>query len=195
LNDLAQFIDDRLSESIRIKEVMRHQFPAIILETAQVIIRCCQAGGKLLICGNGGSAADSQHFAAEMVGRLKLNRRALPAIALSTDTSILTSLANDYGYDSIFRKQVEGLGCKGDVFIGISTSGNSQNVIQALELAKNKEMSTITLTGKDGGQLSSLADYTIVVPSQDAQRIQEAHITVIHIWCELVEHILFASVK
>jgi D-sedoheptulose 7-phosphate isomerase len=193
MDPVVQFIQDKFTESARLKEVVSQQQSQAILITSQVMIDCFKSGGKMLICGNGGSAADSQHFAAELIGRLKIDRRALPAIALTTDTSILTSIANDYSFDKVFQKQVEGLARKGDVFIGISTSGTSQNVIQALISAKGKELTTIALTGRDGGHLSQLADYAIIIPSFDAGRVQECHITIIHIWCELIERALFSS--
>jgi D-sedoheptulose 7-phosphate isomerase len=193
MDPIVQFVQDKFLESARLKEVVSQQQSRAILITSQIMIDCFKSGGKMLICGNGGSAADSQHFAAELIGRLKIDRHALPAIALTTDTSILTSIANDYSFDKIFQKQVEGLACKGDVFIGISTSGTSQNVIQALISAKEKELTTIALAGKDGGHLSQLADYAIIIPSFDAGRVQECHITIIHIWCELIERALFSS--
>lgn len=188
---MLQNIEDQLRESARIKEEIRERYAQTILHTAELMINCYKSGGKLLICGNGGSAADSQHFAAEMIGRLKRNRGALPAIALTTDSSILTALANDFSFDVIFRKQVEALGRRGDVLIGLSTSGNSMNVMQAMEAAKIKGLHTIALVGKDGGTLAAAADHAIVIPSNVSQRIQEGHITIIHIWCDLIEDAMF----
>jgi D-sedoheptulose 7-phosphate isomerase len=138
------------------------------------------AGGKIFVCGNGGSAADAQHFAAEIVGRFKEERRAWPAIALTTDTSILTAVGNDYGYDHIFQRQVEGLGRAGDVILGISTSGNSANIITAVEQARELGMHSVGLLGRDGGRLSSFVDIPLVVSSIDTARIQEAHIFILH---------------
>mgnify|MGYP000836542474 FL=1 len=146
-------------------------------------------GHKILICGNGGSAADAQHIAAEFIGRFHNERRALPAIALSTDTSILTSIANDYNYSQVFSRQVQGLGRAGDVFWGISTSGNSENVNKAIIEAKNKRMITIALTGKTGGEMVDICDVALVIPSDSTARIQEMHILCAHIICQLIDDI------
>lgn len=148
-------------------------------------------GKKLLVMGNGGSAADAQHFAAEIIGRFKLERPALPAVALTTDTSVLTAIGNDYGFDAIFSRQVEGLAAAGDVVVGISTSGNSPNVFAALAKARELGCSTIAILGRDGGTIKTVADISIIVPSDDTPRIQEGHITIIHIICDLLEKRLF----
>ena len=145
------------------------------------------SGGKILICGNGGSAADSQHIAAEFVGRFETERIALPAIALTTDTSALTALANDYNFERIFSRQVEALANKGDCLIAISTSGNSPNVISAVMTARNRGCKIIGMTGANGKKLASLSDASILIPSERTARIQEAHITIAHIWCELID--------
>ncbi|MEW6096197.1 MAG: D-sedoheptulose 7-phosphate isomerase [bacterium] len=158
-----------------------------IVSVAQLIIEAYQKGGKVLIMGNGGSAADAQHIAAELVGRFKKERKALPAIALTTDTSILTAIGNDYGFDEIFRRQVEALAQPNDVVIGISTSGNSHNVLLAIEKANEIGAKTIGLSGKGGGKLAQSALLCLVIPSDDTPRIQEAHITIGHIICDLVE--------
>lgn len=150
-------------------------------------------GKKLLVMGNGGSAADAQHFAAEIIGRFKLERRALPAVALTTDTSVLTAIGNDYGFDAVFSRQVEGLGAPGDVVVGISTSGNSTNVLAALAKARELGCRTIALLGRDGGTIKTVADISIIVPSSDTPRIQEGHITIIHIICDLLEKRLFSA--
>jgi D-sedoheptulose 7-phosphate isomerase len=152
-------------------------------------------GNKLLVMGNGGSAADAQHFAAEIIGRFKLERSALPAIALTTDSSILTAIGNDYGFDAIFSRQVEGLATSGDVVVGISTSGNSPNVKAALAKARERGCKTVALLGRDGGTIRETADIALVVPSFDTPRIQEGHITIIHIVCDLLEKRLFAGVS
>jgi D-sedoheptulose 7-phosphate isomerase len=144
-------------------------------------------GGKILLAGNGGSAADAQHIAAEFVGRFVRERRSLPAIALSTDTSAMTAISNDYGFEAIFARQVEGLGNVGDVFIGISTSGNSPNIIQAVESARQKGLKVIVFSGRNGGILRGSADVEIIVPSEVTARIQEMHILVGHIICEFVD--------
>jgi len=141
----------------------------------------------VLVFGNGGSAADSQHMAAELVGRFRKERKALPAIALTTNTSTITALSNDYGYDVSFKRQVEALGKKGDVAVGISTSGTAKNVTCALKKAKDAGLLTVALTGKDGGEIKSIADLSLVVKSDNTARIQEAHILIIHILCELIE--------
>ncbi|CAB3289303.1 putative phosphoheptose isomerase [Methanocaldococcus lauensis] len=153
----------------------------------EIISKALKNGNKILICGNGGSAADSQHFAAEIVGRFKLERKGLPAIALTTDTSILTAIGNDYGFEKIFERQVEALGKKGDVLIGISTSGNSENVIRAVNKAKEMGIYTIGLLGKGGGKLKDIVDLALIVPSNDTARIQECHLTIYHVICEEVE--------
>ncbi|HIJ88171.1 MAG TPA: D-sedoheptulose 7-phosphate isomerase [Desulfuromonadales bacterium] len=162
-----------------------------IAEMATLLVDTFTRGGKLLVMGNGGSAADAQHFVAEIVGRFKMERRALPAVALSTDTSILTAIGNDYGFDTVFRRQVEALAAAGDVVVGISTSGNSPNVRHALELAREVGCRTVGLLGKDGGSIMKCCDLALVVPSDDTPRIQEGHITIIHIVCDLLEKTLF----
>jgi len=191
LKDQLQNSRAQLDESARIKEMIRGRYSETILKTVDFMIACYKNGGKLLICGNGGSAADSQHFAAEMVGRLVKDRDPLPAIAMTTDTSILTAISNDYSYDVVFRKQVEALGKPGDILICMSTSGNSENLVQAILAAKEKNIHTVALLGKDGGKIATMADDAIVVSSNVSQRIQEGHITIIHIWCEIIESTLF----
>lgn len=156
-------------------------------ECARIIVDTVKNGGKILICGNGGSAADAQHIAAEFVGRYETERRALPAIALTTDTSALTALANDYDFERIFSRQVDALAAEGDCLIGISTSGNSPNVIAAVMAARRKGCRIIGMTGAKGKKLTALCDAALMVPSERTARIQEAHITVAHIWCEIVD--------
>ncbi|HWI40455.1 MAG TPA: D-sedoheptulose 7-phosphate isomerase, partial [Verrucomicrobiae bacterium] len=151
------------------------------------VLEALLAGRKVLVMGNGGSAADAQHLAAEIVGRFRRERRAYPAIALTTDSSILTSVGNDYGFEAIFSRQIDALAVEGDVVVGISTSGNSRNVAGALELARARGCRTVGLLGRDGGSIRSLCDVAIVVPSQETPRIQEIHILAIHILCDLVE--------
>lgn len=176
-----------LRESIRTKERVLELLVPAIEKAARLLIDCLRSGRKVLLFGNGGSAADSQHIAAELVGRFRLNRRALPAIALTTDTSSLTALGNDFGYETVFERQIEALGAPGDVAVGISTSGDSPNVLAAVRLARRRGLKTVALTGRGGGSLAGLADLAIVVPSDSTQRIQEAHITTGHILCELIE--------
>ncbi|MCL2473417.1 MAG: D-sedoheptulose 7-phosphate isomerase [Alphaproteobacteria bacterium] len=159
----------------------------VINHAADACIKAIQNNNKIMFCGNGGSAADAQHLAAELVGRYKINRKAIASIALTTDTSILTAVANDFGYDTVFSRQVEALGNRDDVLIGISTSGNSPNIIKAFEAAKGQGVTTIALTGQKGGKMLSLADYIINVPSDTTNLIQTMHIAVGHILCDLIE--------
>jgi phosphoheptose isomerase len=190
--DTFRKIETHLFQSAEIKRQTAASCAESIAKAADLIAEVFLSGRKLLLCGNGGSAADCQHMAAEFVSRFSkdLDRRALPAIALTTDTSFLTAFGNDYGFEGIFERQVEALGSPGDVLIAISTSGNSPNVIRAVEAARKRSMGTIALTG-NGGRLSAMADVPIAVPSTNTQYIQEAHLTVEHILCELVEVILF----
>ena len=189
--DYKSLINEQLQQSAQVLQFINEKLVDDIAQTGALMVDCYKAGGKLLVCGNGGSAADAQHFAAELVGRLNYHRAALPAIALTTDTSILTAVANDYSFNEIFTRQVEALGQAGDILVGLSTSGNSGNVIQAIHAAKAKKMTTIALLGKNGGTLAGLADYKMIIPSQTSQKIQEGHITIIHLWCEIVEKTLF----
>jgi len=159
------------------------------LEKASVLlVETLQRGNKILLCGNGGSAADAQHIAAELTGRYKTERRGLPGIALTTDTSALTAIGNDYGYHRIFDRQVEALAQKGDVLIGISTSGNSENIVSALTLAKEIGCSTLSFTGRDGGAMNEVCDINLVVPSNDTPRIQEMHILFGHTLCQIIDN-------
>jgi D-sedoheptulose 7-phosphate isomerase len=160
---------------------------ADIEQTGAVLADTIQAGGKILVCGNGGSAADAQHFAAELIGRFEQERDAWPAIALTTDTSILTSIGNDYGFADIFARQVQGLGRQGDALIGISTSGNSKNVMRAVATAKQQQMKTIGLAGGDGGRLKAQVDWSIVIDQPATARVQEAHLFILHFWALLIE--------
>ncbi len=180
-------IKDILLESIQVKEELLRTSIGKIIEITNLITERLRKNGKIILFGNGGSASDSQHIAAELVGRFKKDRNALPAIALTTNTAILTALANDYGYEMVFAKQIEALGDKNDVAIGISTSGKAKNVVVGIKEAKKMGMKTIALTGADGGELAKLTDISLVVPSSVTARIQEAHITIGHIICELVE--------
>ncbi|MFA5320265.1 MAG: D-sedoheptulose 7-phosphate isomerase [Candidatus Omnitrophota bacterium] len=192
---MREEIKDIFLESIRIKEeMMRNEIPRII-EIAEMTISSLKKGGKLLIFGNGGSAADSQHIAAEFVGRFQKDRPALPALSLTVNTSVLTAVANDYSYETVFSRQIEALGHKNDVAIGISTSGKAKNVATAIRQAKKMGMQTAALTGGDGGELAKIADVCILVPSTVTARIQEAHITIGHIICEIVEHRFFFNQK
>jgi D-sedoheptulose 7-phosphate isomerase len=184
-------IRKQLQEHRALIEILEREIAPTIAEMSSMISSALSSGSKLLIMGNGGSAADSQHFAAEIVGRFKMERKALPAIALSTDTSILTAIGNDYGFESIFSRQVEALAAPGDIVIGLSTSGNSQNILKALKIARDCGCNTIGILGKDGGSIKEVCDLALVIPSTNTPRIQEGHITVIHIVCDLVEKALF----
>jgi len=168
----------------------------VLTSTEAVALRCIEvykAGRKTLIAGNGGSAADAQHMAAEFVGRFNFDRPSLPSIALTTDTSMLTSIANDYGYENVFRRQIQGQGVKGDMFIGLSTSGRSPNIIAALEECKERGIVTVCLTGAGEHRLAEISDYCIVVPSTSTPRIQEAHTLITHLICSAVEAALFVD--
>ncbi len=190
VTQLKQVISQRIKDSIEVKyRLLGHT--EICAEVAERIIRAFKSGNKVLLFGNGGSAADAQHIAAELVGRFYLDRPPLPAQALTVNTSSLTAIGNDYTYDQIFSRQIEAFGQAGDVAIGISTSGDSRNVIEALRAAKRKDIITIGMTGESGGQLKAEVDYCICIPSGDTARIQEAHILVGHILSELVEQALF----
>ena len=174
-------------KNIELHQAVKDELVPKIAQVADLIINAYAQGRKLLLCGNGGSAADAQHIAAELVGRFKKERRGLPAIALTTDTSIMTAVANDYGYDVLFSRQIEALGGKDDILIAISTSGNSQNIIRAVEVAKFKGLKTIGFLGNDGGLLKNLVDIPLVVPSQESDRTQEIHILIGHIICRLID--------
>jgi D-sedoheptulose 7-phosphate isomerase len=176
----------------RVMAETERQLAGPISAVVDLVAEALGNGKKLIVMGNGGSAADAQHFAAEIVGRFRVERRALPAIALSTDTSILTAVGNDYGFDQIFRRQVEAHAETGDVVVGISTSGSSNNVYGALLLARERGCRTVGLLGKDGGTIAGIVELPVTIAAQETARIQEAHITIIHIVCELVEKRLFA---
>ena len=191
MQDQVPLIKSWFKESARIKTVLAEEFSESVNETAQLLIHTLQKDGKILICGNGGSAADAQHFAAELVGRFKRDRAPLAALALTTDTSILTAVGNDFEYDKVYQQQVEALAKKNDILVVLSTSGNSKNIVRAISAAKARGIKTIALLGRDGGQILGLSDYSIVVPAQGSDRIQEGHITIIHIWCDLIENAIF----
>lgn len=185
-------IQSIVAESLEVKRNFFAEHAAEIAEAAKMLIEVFRGGGKLLIFGNGGSAADAQHIAGEFVNRFLIaNRPALPAIALTTDGGVLTCIANDTGFEHVFARQIEALGEKGDACLAITTSGNSSNVIEAVRIARKKEMRIIGLLGRDGGRVASLCDLALIVPSEDTQRIQEAHNLIGHILCELVESDLF----
>jgi len=190
---LKESVARALKEGAELRTKMAESMADEIATAATAIAEAFKAGRKLLLFGNGGSAADAQHIAAEFMNRFLIERPPLPAIALTTDTSVLTSIANDYAFDEIFSKQVKALGKKGDVALGITTSGSSGNVLKALRAAKKLGMTTIALTG-EGGKAASLADIALQIPSRSTPRIQEAHIAVGHILCDLTDTILFKDV-
>jgi D-sedoheptulose 7-phosphate isomerase len=181
-----------LAASIALHERAK-QDPQPVVDAAQVIVAALARGGKLLVFGNGGSAADAQHVAAELVGRFQRNRVALAALALTTDSSVLTSVGNDLGFDRVFARQVEALGRPGDVALAISTSGESPNVVQALDAARARELVTVALTGRDGGAVGRAAAIHVNVPSDATARVQEVHRTLLHVICEMVEDALTAQ--
>jgi len=188
-SDILPLVIERVRQSIEIQQAILEDEHLLELlnEAASACLRALKRGAKLVFFGNGGSAADAQHLAAELTGRYLLERRPLPAIALTTNTSCLTAIGNDYSYDQVFARQIEALGNKADIAIGISTSGHSKNVIQALRKAKEKGLTTVGLTASTGGELRHVADYCLRIPSEETPRIQEAHILLGHILCEIIE--------
>lgn len=188
---MQSYLNDQFSELIAGLEQLKSQVPLIDI----LARRCADAlrqGGKIIFCGNGGSAAQAQHLAAELVGRYKMERPALNALSLTVDTSDITAIGNDYGYDVIFSRQLEGVGRAGDVLIGLSTSGNSKNVVRAFEQAKKMDIYTIALVGAKGGQMRDMADIALCVPAVTSAHIQEMHITVGHLICDLIEKNIYA---
>jgi len=179
----------QIEESITLKEKIKSELAEKIVKLSGILNNCLKKGGKILLCGNGGSAADAQHIAGELVVRLKSTskRKALPAIALTVNSSVLTAAANDFGFEKVFSRQVEALGRKGDCLLSFSTSGESSNVNLAIKTAGKIGMKTLALSGKNGGEMSRIADFSIVVPSSETQRIQEVHILIGHIMCDLLE--------
>ena len=181
-------------DSISVKQEAEKVLPESVARGVLAMVSCLKSGGKVMACGNGGSAADAQHFAAELIGRFEREREELAAIALTTDTSILTAVGNDYSYDDIFSKQVRGLGKKGDILLGISTSGNSKNVVKAIEAAKKMGIKIIAFTGNGGGKIATLLDQDdihLCVPSTRTARIQETHLVLLHGLCDGVDHVLY----
>jgi D-sedoheptulose 7-phosphate isomerase len=185
-----QTVEEMIEESSEVKKLSISLAPAIEKAT-KLIEGALKSGNKIILAGNGGSASQATHIAAEFTGRYKLERRSLPGISLSSDLSAITAIANDYGYEFVFSRQLEGLGNKGDVFIGLSTSGNSPNIIKAIESARKKGIKTIALIGKDGGKMKGMSDIDLIVPSNNTPRIQECHLMIMHIMCEVVENSMF----
>lgn len=187
MKDLEAQIVDRFQSSIEVKQQTLSALMPSIIEAAKLLVSAYGRGNKAIFIGNGGSAADAQHLAAEFLGRYLLERRPLPALALTTNTSTITAIGNDYGYEQVFSRPLEAMGVPGDVVVGISTSGNSECVIAAMKLAGERQMATIALTGRTGGQMKNFADVLLNVPSTETPRIQETHILIGHVLCEIVE--------
>ena len=194
MKDAAQLIDQFVGESLRVKNEFFRVNKDTIARTVETIAHGLRNGHKVLFFGNGGSAADAQHLAAELVGRFGPNRSPLPAISLATDTSVLTAVGNDYGYDKVFARQIEALGQSGDIAIAISTSGNSPSVLAAIDVARSKGLFTIGFTGETGGKMKDRVEVLFRVPSRETPRIQETHVMLGHILCELVDRELFPEI-
>jgi D-sedoheptulose 7-phosphate isomerase len=192
---ISRLVSESLQESLALKRaLLEHEdYQVQVSAVGQNMAQALHSGHKIIFFGNGGSAADAQHLAAELTGRYMMDRAGLAGLSLTANTSSITAISNDYSYDMVFARQIEALGCPGDVAIGISTSGKSANVVRAMEVARSKRLTTVALTGKTGGQLISLVEFCIRIPSACTPRIQEAHILTGHILCEIVEHELFGT--
>ncbi len=193
---MKNYIQDQIKKSYETKQAIYENEE--LLEKIEAVAKLCvklykESDKKTILAGNGGSAADAQHIAAELVGRYGFDRPSIPSLALTTDTSNLTAIGNDYGYDQVFSRQLAGMGQKGDIFFGISTSGNSQNIINAFEVAKEKGITTVALVGRDGGKMGAMADIALIVPSDSTPRIQESHILIGHIICDIIEKEVFGD--
>lgn len=191
---LIETANSEIEEKIQLLNTLKDsEYLTILSDTVDEITKALKGGHRIFLAGNGGSAADAQHFAGEIVGRFMMERRALPAMSLCTDPSVMTCIGNDYGYDEVFARQLEGLGQAGDVFIGISTSGNSENIIRAIKKADELSIATVAFLGKGGGKIKDLVKYPLIVPSKSTPRIQEIHTFTVHLICEAVEKNIFAS--
>ena len=192
---MKNYIKNQVKLSFKTKQAIyeNEELLNYIEKVSRLCVELYKNGKKIILAGNGGSAADAQHIAAEMVGRYGFDRPSLPSLALTTDTSALTAIGNDYGYDKVFSRQLEGMGQEGDLFIGISTSGNSENIINAFKSAKEKNITTVALTGRDGGEMAKIADIALIVPSESTPRIQESHILIGHIICDIIEKEIFGD--
>jgi D-sedoheptulose 7-phosphate isomerase len=192
---VKKYIKDQIKKSYETKQAIYENENLInkIEEVSKLCVKIYRGKNKTILAGNGGSAADAQHIAAELVGRYGFDRPSIPSLALTTDTSCLTAIGNDYGYDMVFSRQLEGMGQEGDLFIGISTSGNSKNIINAFISAKNMGITTVALVGRDGGEMAKIADIALIVPSDSTPRIQESHILIGHIICDVIEKELFGN--
>ena len=196
--DLIAHLKTHFEEGIELRKRMAETLPPHIVKAGEAMAHALRSGHKILSCGNGGSAADSQHFAAEMVGRFERERPGMPAISLTVDTSALTAIANDYDYDRVFSKQVEALGQAGDVLLGISTSGNSKNVVEAMKAAQSKGMTVVALTGRDGGAMAKMLrpqDFHLNVAHPRTMRVQEVHLLCIHSLCEVIDNVIHGEKK
>ncbi len=192
---MKEYIKDQIKKSYKTKQSIYSNDDLLnkIETVAKLCVELYRGDQKTILAGNGGSAADAQHIAAELVGRYGFDRPSIPSLALTTDTSNLTAIGNDYGYDYVFSRQLEGMGQKGDIFIGISTSGNSVNIVNAFESAKKKGIKTVALVGRNGGKMGELADIALIVPSNSTPRIQESHILIGHILCDIIEKEIFGD--
>ena len=190
---MQEYVGKQITQAVQVMNAMSSdvRIAETLEAAAKACIKCLECGGKLLLAGNGGSAADAQHIAGEFISRFAFDRPGLPAVALTTDTSILTAIGNDYGYDKLFERQIQALGNKGDVFIGYSTSGKSPNILRAFEEARTQGLVCVGLTGNRGGSMFKLCDYLLEVPSADTPKIQEGHLVLGHILCGLVENAIF----
>src|SRR3989339_985387 len=192
---MKNYIIKQIADSAATKQAIleNDDLVEMIVTVAKACVEVYRHGKRTIWAGNGGSAADAQHIAAELVGRYGFDRPSIPSLALTTDTSNLTAIGNDYGYDKVFSRQLEGMGQSGDIFIGISTSGNSRNIINAFEVAKKKGIKTVALVGRDGGEMAKMADIALIVPSDSTPRIQESHILIGHILCDIIEKETFGQ--
>jgi len=192
---MQDLIKKAMQDGIELRQKCRETLLKPLTDAADIMVQCLQSGGKILVCGNGGSAADAQHFVAELVNRFEINRRALAAISLTNDASVMTSIANDFEFNAVFARQIEALGRDGDVLLAISTSGDSSNVLKAIDEAADLKMSSITLTGRDGGQMAlhDGVNVHINIPHTSTARVQEMHITCLHILCTLIDERMFGD--
>ncbi|MDQ6966040.1 MAG: D-sedoheptulose 7-phosphate isomerase [Mariprofundaceae bacterium] len=195
MSNMQNIIQKAFADGLQLRQRCATELAAPIIQTAECMIKCLRSGGKILTCGNGGSSSDAQHFAGELVNRFEIDRPALASIALTSDASVITSIANDSAYEEVFARQVEALGTRGDVLLALSTSGNSANVLRAVQVAVNKGMRVIALTGKDGGKIGAFPgiDTLLNIPHTATPRIQEMHITCLHILCALVDESMFGD--
>ncbi|MEX0619181.1 MAG: phosphoheptose isomerase [Pseudohongiellaceae bacterium] len=194
--NLEERIAGHFAESIAVKQQSLNENSEAVVHAARLMVKCLLQEGKILSCGNGGSAGDAQHFAAELLNRFETERPGLPAVAITTDSSTLTAIANDYSFTEVFSKQILALGCKGDILLAISTSGNSANIVQAVNAAQQRRMGVVALTGRDGGEISkqlSGDDIEIRIPATSTARIQEVHLLVLHCLCDLIDIALFGG--